>query len=152
MRVIDEIWIINANGITLFNLSKDDRIDPQLFGGFISAIESFIKSLGYKEINAMSLGESKIMFYHGDQSLMFISRSGKKVKEKLIIKGLKLVEQKFLEHHQETLKNWNSDPDIFARFGEIIKEIFEDNPEKLVEKSLWWNTFNLGKKKIKKEI
>jgi len=137
VRVIDEIWIINANGITLFNLSKDDRIDPQLFGGFISAIESFIKSLGYKEINAMSLGESKIMFYHGEQNLMFVSRSGKKVKDKLIIKGLKVVEQKFIEYHQESLKKWNGDPDIFAKFGEIIKEIFEDNPEKLVEKSLW---------------
>lgn len=137
VRVIDEIWIINANGITLFNLSKDERIDPQLFGGFISAIESFIISLGYKEINAMSLGESKITFYHGEQNIMFISRSGKKIKDKLIIKGLKLVEQKFIEHYQETLIKWNGDPEIFTKFGEIIKEIFEDNPEKIVEKSLW---------------
>jgi len=137
VRVINEIWIININGITLFNLSKEDRIDPQLFGGFISAIENFIKSLGYKEINSIILGESKIMFYHGEQGLIFISRSGKKVKEKLIINGLKLVEQKFLAQYKEVLRTWKGDQDSFTKFGDIIKEIFEDNPEKLVERSLW---------------
>lgn len=137
MRVIDEIWIINTNGITLFNLSKEDRIDPQLFGGFVSAIENFIKSLGYKQINSILLGESKIMFYHGDQGLIFISRSRKKVKEKPIIKGLKLVEQIFLAQYRDIIKNWKGDQNSFSKFGDIIKEIFEDKPEKLIEKSLW---------------
>ena len=135
--MIDEIWIINTNGITLCNLSKEDRIDPQLFGGFISAIENFIKSLGYKQINSILLGESKIMFYHGEWGLIFISRSGKKVKEQSIIKGLKLVEQKFLGQYKDVLENWRGDQDLFSKFGDIIKEIFEDNPEKLIEKSLW---------------
>ena len=36
MRDIDEIWIVEPRGITIFNISKEDNIDPVLIGGFFA--------------------------------------------------------------------------------------------------------------------
>ena len=45
--------------------------------------------------------------------------------------------QKFIAQYKDVVRTWRGDQDSFTKFGDIIKGIFEDNPEKLVEKSLW---------------
>ncbi len=137
MRVIEEIWIINSSGITIFNLSKEGSIDPILIGGFFSAIQNIAKELGEDELNSIILGESKITVFHGHHDLLYISRSKKKVKDKEIIKNLKLVEQKFTETYKDKNKDVVSDLDDFKDFGGIIEEIFADTPEKRTEAALW---------------
>lgn len=137
MRVINEIWIIDPSGITLFNMSKEENIDAVLFGGFFSAIQNFISNLGEKELKSLVLGNSQLMVYQGDRDFLFISRSDLKSKEKKIIKYLKLIESKFFELYGEKIKNWDGEVSIFNNFGEIIKEIFEDAPEKDMETAFW---------------
>ncbi len=137
MRVINEIWIIDPSGITLFNMSKEENIDAVLFGGFFSAIQNFISNLGEKELKSLVLGNSQLMVYQGDRDFLFISRSDLKSKEKKIIKYLKLIESKFFELYGEKIKNWDGEVSIFNNFGEIIEEIFEDAPEKDMETAFW---------------
>jgi len=133
MRVINEIWIIDPSGITLYNLSKEQNIDAGLFGGFFTAIQNFISSLGEKELKSLVLGSSKLMIYHGNQDFLFISRSDMKSKEKKIVQYLKLIEKKFFDLYGQKIKNWDGEVSIFDNFGDIIEEIFEDKPEKDME-------------------
>ncbi|HUX99113.1 MAG TPA: hypothetical protein VMV49_06130 [Candidatus Deferrimicrobium sp.] len=137
MRIINEVWIINPSGITLFNLSKDERVDPLLIGGFFSAIQSFIRELGEKELKTLILGETKIILFQGPEGYLFISRSSKKVKDETIINYLKLVESKFFEQYAETLKKPIPNTSLFSNFGSVIEEIFEDTPEKRTAEALW---------------
>jgi hypothetical protein len=137
MRIINEVWIINPSGITLFNLSKDEKVDPLLIGGFFSAIQSFIKELGEKELKTLILGDSKIVLFQGTDGYLFISRSNKKVKDETIIDYLQLVESKFYEQYSKTLKNPIADPSLYSDFGNVIIEIFEDTPEKRTKEALW---------------
>ncbi len=136
MKVINEIWIINSGGITLFNLSKDEKIDPLLFGGFFSAIQAFIKNLGETELKTLVIGASKITVYQGKGGYLFVSRSPQKTKEGEIIENLKLVEAKFFERYQGQLDRL-VDTRIFQNFGAVIEEIFGDTPEKRTVKALW---------------
>jgi hypothetical protein len=136
MRAIDEIWIIKPGGLTLFNLSKD-QIDPILIGGFFSAIQTFVEQLGEKELRTLQLGDSKITLYLGRDGYLFISRSGKKTKDKKIMDSLRIVETKFFEQYGDALARYSVDVDIFRDFGEVIEEIFKDTPEKRTEEALW---------------
>ncbi|MDD1778509.1 MAG: hypothetical protein LUQ65_10110 [Candidatus Helarchaeota archaeon] len=136
MRVINEIWIINSSGITLFNISKDEKIDPLLFGGFFSAIQSFIKNLGETELKTLVIGASKITVYQGRQGVLFVSRSPNKTKDADIIESLKLVESKFFENYIGELDRI-VDTSRFDNFGTVIEQIFGDTPEKRAVKALW---------------
>ncbi|MHA1379525.1 MAG: hypothetical protein ACTSRG_14220 [Candidatus Helarchaeota archaeon] len=136
MRAIDEIWIIQESGLTLFNLSKD-TIDSTLVGGFFSAIQTMLGSIGEQEIKSLVLGESKIKIFNGKFGLLFVSRSKKNVKDKVIEKLLKLVETRFIEEYKDKLDPWDGDTDQFMSFGNIIEDIFKDTPEKRAEKALW---------------
>ena len=137
MRAIDEIWIIKPGGLTIFNLSKEDAVDPILIGGFFSAIQTFAEQLGEKELKTLLFGESKITIYQGMQGYLFISRSTKKVNDKIINKNLKLVETKFFEQYGGKLEAFHSDISLFSDFGAVIEEIFADTPEKRAEEALW---------------
>ena len=137
MRDIDEIWIINPYGITLFNISKEETVDATLFGGFFTAIQNFISSLGEKELKSLELGGSKLTIYHGNQDFLFVSRSQKSIKNKRIEEHLKLVEKEFFEAFGDILKIWNGNTEIFKDFEIKIEEIFKDTPEKRAEKALW---------------
>ncbi|MFX1295195.1 MAG: hypothetical protein ACFFD2_10140 [Promethearchaeota archaeon] len=139
MRIIDELWITTASGLTLFNQSKD-QFDPLLIGGFFSAIHTFAQNLGEKEVKSIILGESKLIVYQGilqDKRFLFISRSPKKVKNDMIIKLLKLVETKFFQQYKDHLVKWNGDSDLFNTFGPIIQEIFNDTPTKRAKEAIW---------------
>ena len=120
MRDISEIWIIASNGITIFNQQKESNVDAVLMGGFFSAIENFISEIGEKELKSLVLGNSKIIIYHGKKDLLFISRSAQKVKEKNVIKHLRLVESKFMEMFGEVIDVWDGNTDIFENFGNAI--------------------------------
>ena len=137
MRDIDEIWITNSAGITLLNISKERNIDPYLFTGFISILNTQFKNMMHDKLTGLFLESTKIIIYHGRKGIKIISRSRLKVNNKSIINKLKMVERKFFEHFEEKLKDWNGNISIFDRFGRIIKEIFEDTPEKRCKNSLW---------------
>ena len=137
MREIEEIWIINYNGITLYNECKGDTIDPTLFGGFITAIQSFITTLGYKQIESITLGNSKLMIYQSLEGIFFVTRSKKSIKDKNIINHLKVIEKRFSDKYKDKISTWNGDRQLFDDFSSEIEEIFNENPEKEFERSLW---------------
>lgn len=137
MRIVNEIWIITSSGVTLFNLSKDEKIDPLLFGGFFSAIQSFVKTLGESTLKTLIIGNAKITVYQGKGGYLFVSRSAQKTKDDSIMEYLKLIESKFFEHYEVMLDRPILDINLFKDFGKIIEEIFEDTPEKRTIKALW---------------
>ncbi|MHA1786082.1 MAG: hypothetical protein ACTSVY_13835 [Candidatus Helarchaeota archaeon] len=138
MRNIDEIWIVDSSGITLFNLSKEENIDPILIGGFFSSLNTFVSELGEKRLNSLSLGDSKITIYQGKRDFMFISRSRKEVKDKNIIENLKTVEKRFFKLYGKKLgKKWDGNTSYFKNFADFVEDIFKDTPERRAQESLW---------------
>ena len=137
MRVISEIWIINPNGITLFNKSEGGDVDGVLLGGFFSALQSFLIELGEKKLKSIVLGNTKFTIYQTDDGYLFISRSNIKVKEGKIEKKLLTVQTKFFEMYGDILKNWDSNAEIFKDFEKEIQSIFTDTAEQRAIDTIW---------------
>ena len=137
MREIDEIWIVEPRGITIFNISKEDNVDPILIGGFFASLQTFITELGEKELNALALGNSQIIIYKGKEEYLFIARSQKKIKQKKVQEHLKKVEKRFFKKYGAILENWDGESSQFKTFEDDIEDIFKDTPERRAAESLW---------------
>ncbi len=138
MANISEIWIINETGKPLFNKSIDSQVDPALFSGFLSAIQSFVQSsFEGSKIDRLFLGESKISFlYMSEFHIYVVIRTPKKIKDKEIAKYLEKISYLFISNFKEKLREESSEVSEFREFNKILEENFEET--KVVKRMTNW--------------
>ncbi len=124
MRYIDEIWIIDPDGITLFNYSQKKSEDGALIGGFFSGIYKFLKEIRNEAINSINLGNSKFVFYQSPEGFLFIAQAKIMSIDEEIIRRLKLVESEFFEKYQDILHTWDGNINRFFHFSKNINKVF----------------------------
>ena len=135
-KIIQDIWILNDAGIVLFSRVFDPRVDDQLFGGLMSALNTFAENISDGGLNNFEIQHKKyiIMKQHG---LIFIVNSSKKTKEKKINEELKSIVNKFFKiYPKDMFDNWDSDISVFADFEKHIQNSLEDTIDKF-EKAFW---------------
>ena len=131
MVSLNEFWIITSAGIPVYHQSIIDEIDQSLFGGFISALLSFIKELGEDDIRHLEMGGSKIVILSSiDKNWFFIARSDKKVKEKKINRYLTEIRSLFWDKFETKVANWDGNTDVFQELDEIIDVSNPVSPDK----------------------
>ncbi|MHA1379958.1 MAG: hypothetical protein ACTSRG_16430 [Candidatus Helarchaeota archaeon] len=127
-HLIDEIWIITQDGLTLYNQKTEESMNEHMFGGFIAAINQFVKAMGADGCEKIVMGNSKIFILSCEEkSLFFISRSGLKVKDKKIEKYVNKIMHRFLDNFNEQIKQFDGNIDSFGDVDEIINII--DDPD-----------------------
>ncbi len=128
MEKISEIWIINEAGIPLFNKSVDNKVDPALFGGFLSAIQRFVEqSFEGGIINQLFLGTSKFFLLHVElHHLYVVVRTTKKAKDKEITSLMERIRDLFLSHFQAILEKNQGDITEYQAFNKILEEYFKN--------------------------
>ena len=104
--LIDELWIIKPDGTTILNERKDLTIDEQLFGGLLTAINSFLIEIGLDQCQTIVTDNAKLtILYSTSPSLIFIARSSPNASDKIVKEKLKAIQSKFITH----FKNWAKD-------------------------------------------
>ena len=128
-KLIQDIWILQSDGIVLFSRVYHQHIEDQLFGALLSALDAFAQELSEGGLSNFEMGDLRftiIKKYH----LIFIANSSKKVKENKIITELKNISNKFFSiYPEEFLKNWDKDVSVFVNFKDEIDDALE-NPVK----------------------
>ena len=121
---ISEIWIITETGLPLFNKSVDQKVDMFVLGGFLSAIQTFIKaSFQEEKLDRLVLGESKLTFLYAQETNIFIVvRTHKKGKDKEITQKLELIKNLFVSKYGERLQNFNCDVSEFQHFNLVLED------------------------------
>jgi hypothetical protein len=135
-KVIQDIWILTDAGAVLFNRVLDKKVDEQLIGALISALNLLAEELARGGLSNFELKDKKfiIMKQHG---ISFIVNSPKKAKEKKIKEEMKNIVDKFFSvYPKETFDNWDNDISIFSDFENHIKDSLQDTIDKF-EKAFW---------------
>ena len=135
-KVIQDIWILNEAGIVLFSRVFNPRVNDQLFGGLMSALNTFAENISDGGLSNFVIKDKKyiIMKQYG---LLFIVNSSKNVKEKKVNEEMKSIVKKFFKiYPKEMLDTWNSDISIFADFEKHIKNSLQDTIDKF-ERAFW---------------
>ncbi|MFX0106281.1 MAG: hypothetical protein ACFE75_12445 [Candidatus Hodarchaeota archaeon] len=135
-KLIQDLWILDDSGIVLFHRVFDEKVDVNLFGGLLSAINSFAEELSKGGLSNFELANKKFSLLK-QKNYLFIANASKKHNLKKVNKELQNIMNKFFTLYQENLlNNWNGDTRIFTSFEKEIEESLESILEKL-EKAFW---------------
>ena len=127
VKVLRDLWILTTSGTTVYSRVIDPRVNPQLFGALMSALNTFAQKLTEEGITNFELSKIRFSIVKRNQFL-FVASSSNKIKAKKIFKELRDISDKFFElYPEETLKKWDSDVGLFDTFEHSIKDSLEDN-------------------------
>ena len=129
VKVLQDIWILNESGIVLFSRVFNPKVNEQLFGALMTALNSFATELAKGGLSSFELSSIRFTIYK-DKGLLFVSNSAKKVKEKKVQEELKIIAEKFFTKYTGVLASWDSDVNMFADFNDDIEESLEDTIKK----------------------
>ncbi|GAH94951.1 unnamed protein product, partial [marine sediment metagenome] len=101
-KILKDLWILTENGVVLFSRVFDQTINPQLFGGLMSALNTFAEKLTDGGISNFEMSDLRFVIVKR-RSFLFIGSSLNKTKEKKVIDELKLISDVFFEVYSEIL-------------------------------------------------
>ncbi len=126
-KIIRDIWILTKYGLTVFNRANGSKIDPQIFGGLMSALNVFSQSLSEGGMSNFELRNMRFTILKKNH-LLFVANSSNHVKSKKVLNELKIISKKFnKEFSEDDINNNNGNINIFANFDRHIKDSLEDS-------------------------
>jgi hypothetical protein len=134
-KIIQDIWILSEGGIVVFNRVFNPKINEQLFGALMTALNSFAEELIQGGPMSFELSAVRYTIYKTN-TFLFIANSSKKIKEKSIKEELRKVSEKFFIKYSKTLENWDYEISVFSDFEPEIEDSLEETIKKF-EKAFW---------------
>jgi len=135
-KILKDLWILTEHGVVLFSRVFDQTINPQLFGGLMSALNTFAEKLTDGGISNFEMSDLRFVIVKR-RSFLFIGSSLNKTKEKKVIDELKRISDVFFEVYEEILVNWDNDVNYFSDFGDHIDKSLEKQPIKNLKDAFW---------------
>ncbi|MBY8983855.1 MAG: hypothetical protein KGD65_02190 [Candidatus Lokiarchaeota archaeon] len=135
-KVIQDIWIISEAGAVLYHRVFDKKVDEQLFGALMSALNMFAEQISTGGLSSFELQDKKYILMKQD-GISFIVNSSTKTKEKKVKDQMRSIASKFINlYPKEFFNDWDNDISIFAGFEEHIKDSLQETIDKF-EKAFW---------------
>jgi len=135
-KIIRDLWILTNTGVTLFTQVADqEKVNPQLFGALMSALNTFAEQLSDGGISNFEMSNMKFSIVKR-RGFLFVGSAPNKVKEKRVIGELKIISDKFFEVYSiERLANWDNDISIFSDFGKYVEQSL--SPSQKFKEAFW---------------
>lgn len=132
MYLIEELWIIyRISGVTLVNQRVKDKVDGDLFGGFISAVQNMLQGMGADTFDHMEMGNVQILIISDDEGkLFFICRSPLVARKDIIQNYLTEIKDDFCKKYEKYLWRWDGDLSNFDDVETIIN--IKDDPRNII--------------------
>ena len=124
-KIIKDLWVLTDSGIVLFSKTYDQKVNPQLFGALMSALNKFAEALTDGGISSFEKSDLRFVIMKR-RKFLFIGSSLKKTKEKKVIDELKQISDIFFRIYAEDLINWDNDVRTFSGFGDYVDKSFEE--------------------------
>ncbi len=104
VNILQDIWIIDISGIVLYHRVYNKKIDDQLFGGLMCAINKVAEMIIETKITSINFGY-KCFGILKKENILFIANSNENIGSRTINYELELIAHKFLNLYREHLKN-----------------------------------------------
>ncbi len=122
--MISKILIIMSSGILCYSKTffGEDKLDNDLVGGFLTAINSIAKEIGGGTIESLNFRNFNYIYTHDDEKLcMFIIVTDIDDTEEEAREKLDLLKNEFIGRYHDDLINWSCDARIFEPFDEFVE-------------------------------
>jgi len=123
-KILKDFWVLTDNGIVLYSKVYDQKVNPQLFGALMSALNKFAEALSDGGISSFEKTDIRFVIIKR-RRFLFIGTTSIKTKEKKVIEELLLISDTFFRIYAKDLIDWDSDVSVFSSFGEFIDNSLE---------------------------
>ena len=126
--------MLTSTGVTLYSRVMDkEKINPQLFGALMSALNTFAEKLSKGGISNFEMRNMRFVVIRR-RDYLFVGTALNKIKEKKVVEELKVISDKFFDvYPSDLLLNWDGDINFFSNFGQFIENSLEKSIDKLKE-------------------
>jgi hypothetical protein len=125
-KILRDLWILTDSGTTVYSRVIDPRVNPQLFGALMSALNTFAEKVTEEGMSNFELSQIRFSIVKRNKFL-FVASSSNKIKTKKIFKELREISDKFFElYPEEQLRKWDSNVGLFDTFENEIMNSLED--------------------------
>jgi hypothetical protein len=136
MGTLQDIWILDQSGATLYSRVFNPKVNEQLFGALMSALNQFAEQVSEGGISSFELSDTRFNILKKKEFLFIANcESGKNKKAK---KELNKISEKFFELYGEKLDSgtWDGDVNLFEDFGDHIEDSLQ-SALKNFKKAFW---------------
>ena len=119
--ILIDFWVLTDNGIVLYSKVSDQKVNPQLFGALMSALNKFAEKLTDGGISNFEMADLRFVIIKR-RRFLFIASSSYKTKEKKVIDDLLLISDQFFKLYADSLINWDNNVETFSDFGNYIEK------------------------------
>lgn len=127
LKEVKEFWIFTFEGKQLYSHAPETNYNPELFGGFLSALQNFSLELASKNLNSITIGLDQYVIFRGQHPFYVLGRSSYKTSLYNIEKILKIIHDEFWNNYNMFLEKPDGDIGKFSQFFENFKELnFKD--------------------------
>ncbi|MBY9006620.1 MAG: hypothetical protein KGD63_07665 [Candidatus Lokiarchaeota archaeon] len=121
-KILQDIWILEStSGIVLFNRFFDRSFDTQLFGGLMSALNTFAEILANEGLSSFEFSKKRCGIIKR-KNILFVGNASIKTREKRIIDELYKISDDFFDKYNDILECWYGDVTAFSNFGLEIQD------------------------------
>ena len=136
VKLLQDLYIISDGGIVLYHRVFNEKLDEQLFGGFMSALNSFAEELTNEGLSNFELQDKRFTLIRRND-ILFVANSSNKTKAKRVIEELESIVTRFFElYSEEILTTWEGNVAIFFDFEKEIEDSLEGTIQKF-QKAFW---------------
>ena len=136
VKLVQDIWILADSGVVLFHRVFNQKLDAQLFGGLMTALNSFAEKLSKGGLTNFELNSKRFSVIKR-KGLLFIANSSKTFKIKKVLQELEIIVNKFFETYPEdNLNNFDGNIKQFNNFEIQIGDSLQETIEQF-RKALW---------------
>ncbi|MFX0070495.1 MAG: tetratricopeptide repeat protein [Candidatus Hermodarchaeota archaeon] len=120
---IKEIWLYSkSTGVCLYTYSPESKIDHDLLGGFLTAIQQFSVEFSQKEVHDMLIGYDRYMIYQEQNYDFYIlGRASAKNSIDKIENLLSIIYRRFWKEFSQEINNFQGNIGPFKKFTQIIQ-------------------------------
>lgn len=119
MKVIDDLWILTEEGTVIFSRVLNAKIQDQLFGALMSALNIFSQKLSDEGLKQFKLSKMQFVLMKS-KNFLFIANTLRKGKSQKVDFELTQVINLFFKRYSSVLEQWDGDITVFSDF---IKDV-----------------------------
>jgi len=134
-KILRDLWILSSDGITMYSRVYNPKVNEQLFGAVMSAINKFAEKIADGGISSFELSDIKFSIIKKNE-ILFVANADLEEKDKKINQELSSISDKFFEIYSDQLANFSGDVSIFSDFEQYIENSLQDTVKKF-KKAFW---------------
>ncbi|TXT56181.1 MAG: hypothetical protein BAJALOKI2v1_620015 [Promethearchaeota archaeon] len=132
-QILQDIWVIKEDsGIVLFHRDKAGKFPAEIFGGLMSAIDSFAKNVNEAGISSFELSNVRFCLKKHNGILAIANSNSNIDRSKVHLELEKVINQFLQQYPIEFFKSWDGNIEDFSDFEKDLEEILDSSSSQLL--------------------